>query len=87
MKKLIMVEIPDGAFCSGGLLNPQINCDYVGDSTASSAGLCSLLAHSNSLLRYEDKINWRIVKHKHCPSLRKSREAKPIISKCEGMEE
>ena len=38
----IEVKIPDGKYCSGGLINPDVTCDYVGDSCASSAGLCSL---------------------------------------------
>ena len=69
-KYLIEVEIPDGKYCSGGLVNPEINCNYVGDSCASSAGLCALLPGGNCLLKYDDKEYWMILKHKNCPSLR-----------------
>ena len=68
-KHKIEVIIPDGQYCSGGLLDPTVNCEYVGDSCASSAGLCNLLVGSDCLLSYEDKKDWRILKHKNCPSL------------------
>jgi len=65
---VIEVEIPDGEFCSGGVINSEISCNYVGDSTASSAGICALINEGDCLLYFEDKINWRIIKHKDCPS-------------------
>lgn len=61
------VTIPDGKYCSGGLANPEVNCNYVGDSCASSAGLCALLESEDRLLRYEDETYWRILKHRNCP--------------------
>ena len=64
----IAVEIPDGKYCSGGLINPDVSCGYVGDSCASSAELCSLSVRGDCLLKYEDEENWRILKHSNCPS-------------------
>ena len=69
-KYTIEVEIPDGEYCCGGLVNPDIACPYVGDSCASSAGLCSLLPKGDCLLEYEDEVNWRVLKRKGCPSRR-----------------
>ena len=66
----IEVEIPDGKYCHGGVNEPEISCNYIGDSTASSAGLCSLISGGDCLLSYEDQKDWRIVKHKNCPGLK-----------------
>lgn len=67
----IEVIIPDGEYCSGGVIDPEVNCNYIGDSCASSAGLCALLKGADKLLRYKDKRNWKILKHPNCPSKRK----------------
>lgn len=73
-KHTIEVNIPDGDYCAC-YSGPELDrfCQFLGDSTASSAGMCHLVS-DEPLLQYrggnnEDISYYDVVKHKNCPSL------------------
>ena len=74
-KYTLEIDIPDGEFCACYSKPSEGRfCQFLGDSTASPAGLCHLIEGTPLLYCKggdEDKMeHYDVVKHKDCPSLK-----------------
>lgn len=78
---IVKVNIPDGDYCAC-YSKPELNrfCQFLGDSTASGAGMCHLIP-DEPLLQHkggnkEDISYYDVVKHKKCPSYEEGNNGK-----------